>query len=503
VPRNRSLDIGTRQIGVNTLWNLAGVGLPTLFTLVAIPFIVYGLGTDRFGLLLLVWALIGYFGLVDLGIGRALAQTTAAQLGAGQARDIPSLVWSGLTLMSGLGVLGGFLLAGAAGPLVRLLLEVPEPYQDEAIISVRIMALGLPIIVVAGGLTAVLSSYQKFPLINGLQIPFSALNNLCQALTAMLWPNLTTVVTILIVVRTLNALAMFWLCWRLVPFPSGAFWKRKHLGILLRFGSWITVTNIVGPLMVYLDRFVIGVMISMSAVAYYATPHEVVIRLLVLPGAIVGVLFPTFATMLQQDHQRVARLVKGGLATNFMLSFPLTVILVGFAEPLLSIWLGPQFASRSAPVLKILAIGLLINSLAQVPYVLVQGARRPDLTAKLHLIELLPYLLLLVWLTHLWGIIGAAILSTLRLTIAGLIVSIMARWLLPELNKQLIGIVPVGLLCGAILIPLGLDISPVAKLFLAVVAIIGAALLLWFGLFTAEDRKQLLLALRAQRQTRC
>src|SRR5262245_60921163 len=89
VPPNRSWDwdIGTRQIAINTLWNLAGVGLPTLFTLAAIPFIVYGLGTDRFGVLLLVWALIGYFGLVDLGIGRALAQTTAAQLGAGQVRD--------------------------------------------------------------------------------------------------------------------------------------------------------------------------------------------------------------------------------------------------------------------------------------------------------------------------------------------------------------------------------------------------------------------------------
>ena len=51
---------------------------------------------------------------------------------------------------------------------------------------------------------------------------------------------------------------------------------RKEGSRLLRFGGWMTVSNIVGPLMVTLDRFLIGALISVSAVAYYATPYEVV-----------------------------------------------------------------------------------------------------------------------------------------------------------------------------------------------------------------------------------
>jgi O-antigen/teichoic acid export membrane protein len=57
----------------------------------------------------------------------------------------------------------------------------------------------------------------------------------------------------------------------------------------------MTVSNVVSPLMVYVDRFLIGAFLSISAVAYYVTPHEVVTKLLVLPGAVAAVFFPAFS----------------------------------------------------------------------------------------------------------------------------------------------------------------------------------------------------------------
>ena len=105
VAATNSVDVGGRRLGVNTLWGLVGGGLPLLFALAAMPFIVDGLGIVRFGVLLLVWALIGYFGLIDLGIGRALTHMTADRLGAGKPHEVPSVVWSGMAAMVILGVL--------------------------------------------------------------------------------------------------------------------------------------------------------------------------------------------------------------------------------------------------------------------------------------------------------------------------------------------------------------------------------------------------------------
>lgn len=72
------------------------------------------------------------------------------------------------------------------------------------------------------------------------------------------------------------------------------------------------------------------------------------------------------------------------------------IILVVLSNDIMTVWLGAEFAQCSAPVLVLLAIGVLVNSLAQVPFALVQAAGRPDVTAKFHLAELVPYLSLMV-----------------------------------------------------------------------------------------------------------
>ncbi len=391
--------------------------------------------------------------------------------------------------MVSLGALGGLLLASVTGPLVRGLLSVPDLYQQEAVSCLRVVAVGMPLIVVAGGLSAVLAGYQKFPLINGLRIPFSALTNLGQVLVATLLPDLSLVVAVIIVVRVLNACVLLWFCRRLAPFPNaGQLWKRKQAVMLLRFGGWITVSNVIGPLMVYLDRFVIGAMLSMSAVAYYATPHEAVMRLGIVPSSIVGVLFPAFATVLQQDRQRVVRLFNSGMAANLLLLFPLTVFLVGFAEPLLDLWLGADFAVRSAPVLQIMAIGVLLNSVAYVPFALVQAAGRPDLTAKLHLAELIPYLALLMWWTEMWGIVGAALIWLVRAAFDTIVLTMLTRRLLPELGAQARLVWMIVVPCVAILFLLCLDLPVAVELMLMAIGILCGCFLIWMKLLTPEDR---------------
>jgi O-antigen/teichoic acid export membrane protein len=42
---------------------------------------------------------------------------------------------------------------------------------------------------------------------------------------------------------------------------------------LIRFGGWMTVANVINPIMVQMDRFLIGALLSTAAVAYYTTPY--------------------------------------------------------------------------------------------------------------------------------------------------------------------------------------------------------------------------------------
>ena len=72
-------------IARNTLYNVAGQFLPLLVGLASVPIIVRSLGAQRFGLLGLVWAVLGYFSSFDLGLGRATTKFMVEALNHGDA----------------------------------------------------------------------------------------------------------------------------------------------------------------------------------------------------------------------------------------------------------------------------------------------------------------------------------------------------------------------------------------------------------------------------------
>ena len=133
------------------------------------------------------------------------------------------------------------------------------------------------------------------------------------------------------------------------------------------FGGWTTLYSIVGPLLVYLDRFVIGFMASAAAVAYYATPYELATKAWIVPMALVGVLFPAFTGALIGNRGRAQMLFIKAATYLFIAIVPLIAIVTAAAPELLAVWLGWDFSSHSALVLQILIVSILVNSLGFIP----------------------------------------------------------------------------------------------------------------------------------------
>jgi O-antigen/teichoic acid export membrane protein len=100
---------------------------------------------------------------------------------------------------------------------------------------------------------------------------------------------------------------------------------------------------------------------------------------------------------------------------------PVVVVIWLFAGEVLQIWLGADFALESTVALQILAAGVLISSLAQTPFALLQGLGRPDIPAKFHLIELPVYICVAWFLVSKFGITGAAEAWTLRVALDALL----------------------------------------------------------------------------------
>ena len=477
------------RIARHSVFNLLGLGIPLLVAFVAIPLLIQGLGTDRFGVLTLAWIVIGYFSLFDLGFGRALTQLVAEKPSEGYQTKAPPLVWTALAMILLVGLFGLVLVSAASPWLVHSVLRIPVELQVETLHSFYVLAAGIPAVVVTAGLAGILTAYQRFGVLNAIRAPMGIYTFAAPLMVLPFSRSLVFVTAVLVVGRLLACGAHFLACRRIMPPLHWAkLLEYSAIKPLFGFGAWITVTNVVGPLMGYLDRFVIGATLSVAAVAYYATPYEMVTRLLIVPGAILGVLFPAFAASHRQDPEHLVQLFTRGTKYIALLLFPVVLVIAGFAGEGLSWWLGEEFALQSTPVLEFLAIGVFLNSLAQVPFGLIQGVGRPDLTAKLHLMEFTIYLPLLWWAITVHGIVGAALVWTGRVGLDGILLFWLSSHFLSDhanLLKRMTGAFLVGL--GALVIPLLIP-DPGGRAVVVALILAGFASTAWFILLAADER---------------
>jgi O-antigen/teichoic acid export membrane protein len=412
---HRTALTGGRLLARNVLWNLAGQLLPLPVAILAAPFLVRGLGLERFGVLSLAWTLIGYFSLFDLGMGRALTKLVADRFAENRNEPIGAIAWTTLALLLALGGVGTLVMWALTPWLVRDGLRITEALQTEALWSFYLIAAGIPLLTVTSGLRGLLEAGQHFTAVTLIRVPMSLLMFLGPLAVLPFSQSLVPVVLTLVAMRL--AAAVIHLIVSLRTFPSlrsGLVFDRALLAPVLRLGGWMTVTNVVGPVMAHLDRFLVGALVSMSAVAYYTAPYDVITRFLVMPMAAVGVLFPAFASSHAADRDRATLLLARGTKYVFLTILPILLIAVAFASDFLLLWLGPAFSQNSTAPLRWLAIGVLANGVAQVPFAFLQAAGRPDLTAKLHAAEL-PFYLGGLWaLTASFGITGTAMAWSVR-----------------------------------------------------------------------------------------
>jgi len=406
------------RLAKHTAFNFAGQVLPLLAGIFLIPYIIRGLGTDRFGMLGIVWVVFGYFSLMDLGLGRATTKFLAEWLARGEVSRVSEMVWNSIILQVLLGLLGCAIIAGLTPLLVGRVLKIPVSLVGEARAAFYILAASLPIVLATNGLRAVLEGCQRFDLSNLLRVPSSILAFGIPAVGVGLGLRLPGIVLWLGISRLAFVFAHVFYCFQVLPcLRSRPPVRSRVVFQLLSFGGWVTVSNVVNPILLSMDRFFIGSLLSVALVGYYTAPFEAVTKLWVIPASLMTAVYPACSALGAQHMRDLQNLYSRSIKYIFCALAPVTLILVLFARPIIIVWLGPGFVDKSAVALQLLAVGVFFNCFAHVPYSFLQALGRPEAAAKLFLLELVPYAGLAWWMVGRYGIGGAAFGWALRGTI--------------------------------------------------------------------------------------
>ncbi len=410
--------ITSKVLAKNVVFNFVGQIIPIIVMVITMPFIIKGLGTARFGFLSIVWIIIGNFVVFDLGLGRAVNKFVAEAIGKGNKNEIPQIIWTALTVQSVFGIIGGIVFAVITPFLTTYFLKIPQDFMNEAKISLYLLAPSIPILLITASLNGALSAYQRFDLINAVKIPISSLTYVILLVCVFLKFNLPDIIIAILFIRLANLIIFAIFSIQLIPALKKYSVLPSLIPRLFSYGGWIMVSNIVGPILVYLNTFLIGSLLSMSSVAFYSVPYEAITRLWIISSSLTMVLFPAFSALQGiGDKEKLGDLFFRSLKYIFLTSGIISLVLILFAKNILQIWLGNGFAMQSTLALQILSIGVLINSIAHIPYTLIQGTGRPDITAKFHIVELPLYIITAWFLIVRWGIAGAAAAWTLRVSI--------------------------------------------------------------------------------------
>jgi O-antigen/teichoic acid export membrane protein len=427
----KNLEVNAGLLTRNWVLNLLGWVVPLSVALFAVPYVVKGLGAERFGVLSLASALLGYFGIFDLGLGRATTKIVAESLARRDLERLPKVVWTSLWSQAFFGACGTLVTVSLIPQLVNHYLKISPGLVVETRTSLLVLSASLCVVLTGNALRGVLEAAQRFDVVNYVKVPTNTSMFLLPAMGVFLHLSLPGIVWLLVAARVGATLAYLAACLRFFPTLRGHYLPhRESLRPLLVYGGWVTVSNLITPLLSYFDRFLIGSLVSMSAVGYYSAPYEAINRAWVVPATLAATLFPAFSHLDASGSQgRMEDLCARSLKSLLLLSTPALLVLAVFARQILRWWLGAEFAAQSAVVLQILALAMLVNSVALIPFSLLQGVGRPDLTGIFSLIEVVFQAGLCWWFVSDFGIAGAALASLLRACLDALLMFGAVFWL--------------------------------------------------------------------------
>ena len=387
--------VAKRTLTKNSIINFIGNIIPLFLAFLVIPYIIEYFGKERFAILTIIWAIVGYFSFLDFGLSRTLTKMVSEKLGANKTQEITRIVSTTFIALIFLGIFGTLILLLLAPWLIFEKFQISPYLRSETLRCIQIIAISIPFILLDASLKGILIAYQKFLFINIQRIVLGSVMFLSPLVISLFSQSLVPIIIILVLMRFIILLFLAQYSYKTLQSDL----KRCEVRLSLlpkifKFGGWLTITNVVGPIMSYFDRFLLGVWIPMITVTYYVSPHEFVTKLLILPASVMNVIFPAFSFIYQQSINKSLSLLNKSTKYIIAIMFPVTIFLVTFSFNILQLWLGPDFADNSTLIMQILLIGVYLNSIGYVYFSFIQGIGKPHITATSHMIQLPVYIIM-------------------------------------------------------------------------------------------------------------
>jgi O-antigen/teichoic acid export membrane protein len=374
------------------------------------PFILHRLGDENYGLYILVAAIFGQGALLDFGITPAVIKYVAEHRAQRDHDRMRSLIATVQVLYCLIGLLTLLLTIPLAAALPYFFNV--QPFQhDTTTMVVLLMGARLAISIPCQTPWAVLWALHKYGQANAISVLRTILTAVATVAVLLLGGGIIGMVAVTIPVILLTQLVFVWYVRRVAPEISFGFQgaRREFAKIVVSYGSSLSLADIAYYVQAKSDEIIIGAFLPVSAVSPYAIARRLsVVPHILAEQALGGILPLTSELNAKGDSDRLRSLYVVASRVTFAICISLAVVLIVLAGPLLTVWVGSDYASY-APILVVLTLA----SVAEVSHwpgqVILQGLARHHGLVVPYICGAVAKLGLAVLLVRSHGLVGIAV----------------------------------------------------------------------------------------------
>lgn len=396
----------------NSFYGVLQFVIPTLLLLGFTPVFVHKMGSESYGLWMVANSALGLMGVAEFGLNTAISKYVAEYVGSHNIDALSIVVSVGLVVQ----LLIGFVLFWPLyvfSPNLAAIFKSSEINSVEQIGHViQIMSLGFVPYLLRSGALAVPVGLQRFKVPLVINVGFQILNYTIVLVVVLLGGTVAHVVGSTVVVLWISALISLIVAWQMLkPFNLKLTRtnSREIIHKMLPFAFMSGLSSLGSQIFSFVDRLAVGAVLSLEAVAYYSIIISVASKISQLSGALTGALMPavsswTASGMIHRVKSYLSRATVVLLAVNILIA----TIIVIIARPLLSIWIGNDFATITVAPFQVLIIIYALFSLNAPAYYVAYGMGKPWINALMGIIGGgLTIGLIIIW-GKTYGLIGAA-----------------------------------------------------------------------------------------------
>jgi O-antigen/teichoic acid export membrane protein len=393
----------------NSLWNLSGSALPMVVALATVPLLIRALGIEGYGIVTLVGSVIGYFAVLDINLTAGSIKYLAEHHAARDRRRFAETFWFGIFFYGLLGLLGAAAIFLAAETLVIRFFKVSDAAYEATVLAFQIGALGFLLSQLQNYLLVVPQALQRYDRSAQSEAFFGIVVNLASVAAAIAGMGIVGVIMARVGVAAVNILYLVWLI-RRFRLHLRFRWPRKEVRTALTsFSAYAYLSKLASVMHQHADKLIVGALAGPVALTFYTVPVTLAGRILGLTYRLSSVIYPRASALAASGRIEELRPVYLGVmryVTYINLAALGMIVLAG--EEFLRRWVGEEFVQQGYPVLVLVTVAFLVDSLTNIPSLVNDALGHPRITGRFALANGVVGVAMVYVGTSLAGIIGAA-----------------------------------------------------------------------------------------------